>query len=86
MLQPVAHREEKCEVLRREKRLLHVQHTRRILDTHTDMSINRSMHELGRIMGEGKENYETLETAKRLLDCNGERCARIHTAPSRRGD
>jgi hypothetical protein len=81
MLQPVAHWEEKCE-----KILLHMQHTRRRLDTHTDMSINRSMHESGRIMGEGKENYETLETAKRLLDCNGERCTRIYMTPRRSGD
>jgi hypothetical protein len=39
---------------------LHVQHTRRRLDTHTYMSINLSMHESGRIMGKGKENHETL--------------------------
>jgi hypothetical protein len=44
--------------------LLRGQHTIRILDKHSVLSINRIMHESGRIMGEGKENYETLETAK----------------------
>jgi hypothetical protein len=39
------------------------------------------MHESGRIMGEDKESNETLKTAKRLLDCNGERCTRIYTKP-----
>jgi hypothetical protein len=50
MLQPVAYRVEGCEVVRREKGLLHVQNTQRIFGTHTDMSINRSMHESGIIM------------------------------------
>jgi hypothetical protein len=45
------------------------------------MSINLSMHESGIIMGEGEESNKTLETVKRLLDCNGERCTRIYTKP-----
>jgi hypothetical protein len=40
MLQPVVHWEEECEVLWTEKILLYVQHTRIILDTHTNLSIN----------------------------------------------
>jgi hypothetical protein len=32
------------------------------------MLINRSMHESGRIMGEGEESNETLETDKRLME------------------
>jgi hypothetical protein len=42
------------------------------------------MHEPGIIMGEGKENYKTMETAKRFLDCTGERRAWFYTAPIRR--
>jgi hypothetical protein len=53
----MAHWEEQCEVIQWGKSLCHVQHTIRRLDKHTDMSINRSMHELGRLMGEGKESY-----------------------------
>jgi hypothetical protein len=36
------------------------------------------MYESGRIVGKGEEINESLETAERLLDCNGERHTRRH--------
>jgi hypothetical protein len=37
------------------------------------------MYESGRVVGKGEESNEALETAERLLDCNGERPTRIDT-------
>jgi hypothetical protein len=86
MLQHVAHWEEECEVLWREKIVLYVQHMRGRLDTYIDVPINRSVHEPGRIMEKGEESNETLETAKGLLDCNGDRFTRIQTQSKGWGD
>jgi hypothetical protein len=86
MLQPVAHWEEEYEVLRREYILLYVQHTRGRLDTHTDVSIHRSMYETRRIVGKGEESNESLEIAQQLFDCNGERITRMHTQSNGWGD
>jgi hypothetical protein len=82
----VAHWEEECEVLWSETIMLYVQHRREIVDTHSDVPVNQSMYEPGRIVGKGEESNETLETAKRLLDCNGERFTWIHMKSKGRGD
>jgi hypothetical protein len=60
----VAHLEEEREALCREQIMLYVQHLRGILDTHTDVPVNRSMYEPGIIVGNGEEINETLETTK----------------------
>jgi hypothetical protein len=66
--------------------MLYVQHTRGRLDTHIAVPVNRSMYEPVRTMGKGKEINETLETAKRLLDCNVQRFTWIHTQSKGWGD
>jgi hypothetical protein len=66
--------------------MFYVQHKRGKLDTHIDMPVNGSVYEPGRIMGKGEESNETLETDKRLLDCNGERLTRIYTQSKGWGD
>jgi hypothetical protein len=59
-----SHGKEKWEVLRREEIMLPLQRTRRILDQHTNLSVNRRMHKQGRIVGKGAKGDDKLEAPK----------------------
>jgi hypothetical protein len=74
------------EVLWREQIIVYVQHTIGRLYTHIDVPVNQSVYEPVIIIGIAEESNETLETAKQLLDCNGESFTRIHTQSKRWGD
>jgi hypothetical protein len=65
MLEYLAHRKEKQEVLRREEILLPVKCIRRRLGPHINLPIHRRMHEQGRfMMGKGAKSNDTLEAPK----------------------